>query len=90
MQCRLLSALLLLALPLAAAALDEGPSSPQQAQTELWLQLQNRAQVASPIRQPATQAERERAMQRWLNSFQHEIPEYYKQDEGGKLQSSSN
>ena len=90
MQCRLLSALLLLALPLAAAALDEGPSSPQQAQTELWLQLQNRGQVASPIRQPATQAERERAMQRWLNSFQHEIPEYYKQDEGGKLQSSSN
>lgn len=90
MPCRLLSALLLLALPLAAAAIDEGPSSAQQAQTEVWLQLQNRAQVASPIPQPATQAEREQAMQRWLNSFQHEIPEYFQQDEGGKLQSSGN
>lgn len=90
MQSRLLSALVLLMLPLAVEAIDEGPSSPQQADTEAWLQLQNRGQVASPIPQPAAQAEREQAMQRWLNSFQHAIPEFYKQDEGGKLQSSSN
>ncbi|HCE6899948.1 TPA: DUF3613 domain-containing protein, partial [Pseudomonas aeruginosa] len=38
--------------------------------------------AASPVRQSATAAERERASQRYLKSYEHEIPEYLLEDRG--------
>ena len=74
---------LLALIPLGAVAIEAGPASKSQQETENWLQLQVSGSVQSPIRQTATPAERELSLQRWLDSYKHEIPEYYKQDEGG-------
>ena len=79
----------LLALPLTSHAIDAGPASAQQQETEGWLQLQARNKVASPKIQTVTPAEREEAMQRWLKSYLHEIPQYFDQDEGGEVDSGS-
>ncbi|BCX66000.1 MULTISPECIES: DUF3613 domain-containing protein [Pseudomonas] len=79
----------LLALPLTSHAIDAGPASPQQQETEGWLQLQSHNTVASPKTQTATATERELAMQRWLKSYQHEIPQYFDQYEGGKVDTGS-
>ena len=75
--------MLLALIPLGAVAIEAGPASKSQQETENWLQLQVSGSVQSPIRQTATPAERELSLQRWLDSYKHEIPEYYKQDEGG-------
>ncbi|HHO8255872.1 TPA: DUF3613 domain-containing protein, partial [Pseudomonas aeruginosa] len=37
---------------------------------------------ASPVRQSATAAERQRSYQRYLKSYEHEIPEYLLEDRG--------
>ncbi len=74
---------LLAVLPLGAFAIGPGPVSRAQQDTENWLQLQISGKAQSPIRQVATSQERERSLQRWLDSYTHPIPEYYKQDEGG-------
>ncbi|CAN7704047.1 MULTISPECIES: DUF3613 domain-containing protein [Pseudomonas] len=79
----------LLALPLAAHAIDAGPASPQQQETEGWLQLQSSNTAASTKPQTASAAERELAIARWLKSFQHEIPEFFDQDAGGSVNSGS-
>ncbi|PTT28163.1 DUF3613 domain-containing protein [Pseudomonas sp. HMWF021] len=79
----------LLALPLTGHAIDAGPASAQQQETEGWLQLQGRNKVPSPKLQTVTPTERELAMQRWLKSFQHEIPEFFDQQQGGKVDSGS-
>ncbi|MBB6155544.1 hypothetical protein HDC30_002768 [Pseudomonas sp. JAI115] len=79
----------LLALPLASHAIDAGPASAQQQETEGWLQLQARNKVPSPTLQTVTPAERELAMQRWLKSYQHDIPVFFDQDQGGKVDSGS-
>jgi hypothetical protein len=79
---------LLAVLPLSALAIEPGPSSRAQQETENWLQLQVSGKVQSPIRQVATPAERERSLQRWLDSYTHPIPEYYGQDEGGTAKSN--
>ncbi|MBW3506626.1 DUF3613 domain-containing protein [Pseudomonas sp. NKUCC02_KPG] len=76
--------MLLALIPLGAVAIEAGPASKSQQETENWLQLQVSGSVQSPIRQTATPAERELSLQRWLDSYKHEIPEYYKQDEGGR------
>ncbi|WP_017905918.1 DUF3613 domain-containing protein [Pseudomonas asplenii] len=68
-----------------AWAIDPGPSSEQQQGTEQWLQLQVRGVVASPKPQTASAAERDLAMQRWLNSFNYPIPERYQQKESGNI-----
>lgn len=68
-----------------ALAIEVGPSSAQQAETENWLQLQPRGTVASPIKQVSTQTEREASLQRWLNNYNHEIPDFYEQEKGGKI-----
>lgn len=88
MKGNLFCALALVAFPLVAVAIDPGPSSPQQAETEAWLQMQLRGQVASPIVQTATPAERELSLQRWLDSYKDAIPDFYSQDEGGTTKSS--
>ncbi|MFJ2388916.1 DUF3613 domain-containing protein [Pseudomonas koreensis] len=79
----------LLALPLASHAIDAGPASAQQQETEGWLQLQARNKVPSPTLQTVTPAERELAMQRWLKSYQHDIPVFFDQEQGGKVDSGS-
>ena len=76
--------LALLALPLTTHAL-EGPSSAQQQETEGWLQLQSSNKAASQKPQTSTATERELSMQRWLKSYQHEIPEYFDQYESGQV-----
>lgn len=80
--------LLLAVLPLAASAIEPGPSSNNQKETENWLQLQVSGSVRSPVNQVATAAERERSLQRWLDSYSHPVPEFYGQDEGGKTKSN--
>jgi hypothetical protein len=82
---RLTVCIALLGLAANAWAIDPGPSSKQQQQTEAWLQLQPSAKAASPIPQTATPAERDLSLQRWLNSYSHEIPEFYDQEKGGEI-----
>ncbi|WP_131696692.1 DUF3613 domain-containing protein [Pseudomonas sp. JAI120] len=85
MKLTRLAALLLATLPLTALAIEPGPSSPQQQQTEGWLQLQVSGQLASSTPQKATPAERENAMQRLIDSYKHAIPEYFEQKQGGNF-----
>ncbi|KNX75937.1 hypothetical protein DA83_10295 [Pseudomonas sp. 250J] len=84
MKNNLASCLGLLLVPLAAQAIEPGPSSEQQQQTEDWLVLQSHGQAMSPIRQTAAASERDLALQRWLESYKHAIPEYYKEYSGGQ------
>ncbi|CAK9889374.1 MULTISPECIES: DUF3613 domain-containing protein [Pseudomonas] len=79
MKQNILSCLGLLLLPLAAQAIEPGPSSPQQQETEAWLLLQSRGQVVSPIPQTAAAIERDLSLQRWLESYKHVIPQFYKE-----------
>lgn len=66
-------------------AIEPGPSSLTQTQTEAWLQLQVRGDAASKVVQTATPSEREQSLQRWLESYKHPIPEFYEQEAGGKM-----
>ncbi|MGZ7457287.1 DUF3613 domain-containing protein [Pseudomonas sp. Ma2-10] len=75
----------LLALPLTSHAIDPGPASAQQQETEGWLHLQRSNKAASQKPQTSTATERELSMQRWLKSYQHEIPEYFNQYESGQV-----
>ncbi|MCR8933292.1 MULTISPECIES: DUF3613 domain-containing protein [unclassified Pseudomonas] len=81
--------LTLLTLPLSAVAIDAGPASAQQQETEGWLLLQSRNKVASPKPQTATATERDLAMQRWLKKYKYEIPDFYDPDAGGKLETKN-
>ncbi|WP_285419934.1 DUF3613 domain-containing protein [Pseudomonas sp. efr-133-TYG-5] len=81
--------LTLLTLPLTSHAIDAGPASAQQQETEGWLLLQSRNKVASPKPQTSTPTERELSLQRWLKSYTHEIPEFFDQQEGGKVDSGT-
>ena len=71
-------------MPLGAVAIEPGPSSPYQAETENWLALQVNGLAASPTPQKTTPAEREQALQRWLDSNKHPIPEFFESESGGK------
>jgi len=73
----------------AAQAIGPGPSSAAQKNTEDWLQLQVTGRAASTNPQPAVSAERDAAMQRWLDSYKHPIPEYYEQKKGGSTSGNS-
>ncbi|MBH3407481.1 DUF3613 domain-containing protein [Pseudomonas glycinae] len=81
--------LTLLALPLTTHAIDPGPASAQQQETEGWLLLQSRNKAASTKPQTSTPTERELSMQRWLKSYTHEIPEFFDQKQGGTVDSGS-
>ncbi|NWE12312.1 DUF3613 domain-containing protein [Pseudomonas yamanorum] len=83
MKLTLLAALLSASVPLTALAIEPGPSSPQQKQTEGWLQMQVSGERASANVQKATPAERDLALQRLLESYKFPIPEYYDQKQGG-------
>ncbi|WP_249678012.1 DUF3613 domain-containing protein [Pseudomonas abieticivorans] len=76
----------LLLLSAGAWAIEPGPSSKPQQGTEQWLQLQSSQRAASRTPQAATATERELAMQRWLESYQHKIPDFFDQAKsGGKI-----
>jgi hypothetical protein len=85
----LLSGLSLFLLSGAAWAIEPGPSSPSQKQTEAWLQLQASGKAASNVPQPSSPIERDLSMQRWLDSYQHPIPDFYEQKKGGNVSSGS-
>ena len=53
--------------------------------TENWLTLQREGQAASPHPQSMTLAEQEKIMARWLNSYEHPLPDFFQQDIGGSL-----
>lgn len=53
--------------------------------TERWLHIQGSSQAASGYPQQATPRERELANQRLLDSYQHPIPEFFEQDQSGKI-----
>ncbi|MDO2004441.1 DUF3613 domain-containing protein, partial [Pseudomonas aeruginosa] len=53
-----------------------------QTATRAWLAIQASGRAASPVRQSATAAERQRSYQRYLKSYEHEIPEYLLEDRG--------
>ncbi|AZF24842.1 hypothetical protein C4J90_0641 [Pseudomonas sp. R2-60-08W] len=86
MKLPYLASLAVLALPLGVMAIEPGPSSPQQAVTENWLALQVSGTAASATPQSASATERDVAAQRWVDSFKHEIPEFFEQKIGGKTQ----
>ena len=89
MKIHYLASLALLALPYAASAIEAGPSSPQQAETENWMALQLSGRAASANPQKTTPAEREQALKRWLDSNKHPIPEFFDQKVGGTAQGSN-
>ncbi|KAB0546835.1 DUF3613 domain-containing protein [Pseudomonas argentinensis] len=80
---------LLACLPLVGLADERGPKGlvgeQVETQTAHWLRLQREGRLASDHPQTSTPAERELALQRWLESHKHPIPEFYEQDVGGKL-----
>ena len=88
MKLKMRWSFLLLAVPLSAWAIEPGPASRSQQETENWLQIQVSGKARSPVPQVATPQEREQSFQRWLDSYKHPIPEYYKQDEGGNTASN--
>lgn len=89
MKLQYLAGLACLALPLLASAIEAGPSSPRQAETENWMALQLSGRAASANPQKTTPAEREQALKRWLDSNKHPIPEFFDQKIGGTAQSGS-
>lgn len=88
MMTKQLMIVCMVSLSSSAWAIDPGPSSAAQQGTESWMQLQIRGVVASTNLQTASAAEREMAMQRWLNSFNYPIPEFFDQDSAGEITSS--
>lgn len=88
MMTKQLMIVCMVSLSTAAWAIEPGPSSAAQQGTESWMQLQIRGVAASTQLQTASAAEREMAMQRWLNSFNYPIPEFFDQDSAGEITSS--
>ncbi len=80
MKFHYLASLTLLVLPLTALAIEPGPSSKAQQETENWLGLQVNGQAASSTVQKATAAERELAMQRLMESKKYAIPEKFNEE----------
>ncbi|MDN6859355.1 DUF3613 domain-containing protein [Pseudomonas sp. CAN2814] len=73
------------ATPLLASAVERSNTPPgttarDQQEVLTWLELQSSGRAASTNLQSATPAERDRAYQRYLKSYTHEIPEYLLDD----------
>lgn len=83
------SGLCVLVLVSTAQAAESHQDSPSQQQTENWLQLQASGKAASSHPQPASPAERDLSMQRWLDSYKHPIPEFYEEKKSGGSSSGS-
>jgi hypothetical protein len=89
MKCISLIGGCLLAASGLALAIEPGPASDTQQQTDAWLQLQASGKAASANPQPSTPIERDLSLQRWLNSYQHPIPDFYEQKKGGSASGGS-
>lgn len=50
-------------------------SEPPGSLTELWLSIQREGSQASNVRQSATPVEQQKSAERWLKTFEYEIPE---------------
>ena len=87
MNIKILCVLSLLFTTPPALAIDPGPASAQQQETEGWLLLQSRNLASSPTPQTQTATEREQALDRWLKKYKYEIPDFYDADAGGKVDS---
>ncbi|UCJ17683.1 DUF3613 domain-containing protein [Pseudomonas sp. MM211] len=90
MKGMIIGVALLACLPLVSQAAGEGGAgglvgSEVETQTAHWLRLQREGRLASSHPQTSTPAERELALQRWLESHKHPIPEFFEQDVGGKF-----
>jgi len=90
MKGSIIACALLAALPIVCLAADQGGGralvgDEVQTQTAHWLRLQREGKLASPHPQVSTSGERELALQRWLDSHKHPIPEFFEQDAGGEL-----
>jgi len=68
-----------------AFAGEPARSSSPQSPTEQWLQLQASGKAASTIPQTQAPLERDLSMQRWLDNYQHPIPEFFDQKKGGSI-----
>lgn len=87
MHRRILTGLtLMLAGTVNATEVTGGLIGNPQTQTERWLQWQTEGSAASTQVQSATPAERELSMQRLLDSFNHPIPEYFGEKDGGSFE----
>lgn len=62
----------------AQAATASAPAPEPPVGVNDWLELQRSGRVASPIIQSQSDAERELANQRLLNSYGHSIPEFFR------------
>ena len=74
--------LLLAVIPMGVWAIEPGPASRDQLDTEEWLQIQVSGKAQSSVPQVATPQEREQSLQRWLKTYEREIPEFYQKGEG--------
>ncbi|MHC6227584.1 DUF3613 domain-containing protein [Pseudomonas sp. X10] len=79
--------LTLAGVPLLALA-EEAQRVPRpETATEALLRMQSSNQQASKTPQAQTPKERDQSMQRWLDAYKHEIPEFY---HWSKVNSSNN
>lgn len=53
--------------------------------TEQWLNIQREGQASSKYIQTVTLAEQEKIMQRWLNSYEHSLPEFFDKSSAGEF-----
>ena len=78
--------IILLLLPVAVLAEQDTEKRSQPGeQSRSWLQMQSTGQSATQQPPRQTGPEAARAYERYLNSFEHPIPQYYTGDEAGRL-----
>lgn len=70
--------MMLASLPVLGRAAGDAQPKPE-TETDTWLALQRSGQVASAHPQSASAAERERSFERWLKSFEHQIPVFFEE-----------
>ncbi|WP_449430011.1 DUF3613 domain-containing protein [Pseudomonas putida] len=76
-----------MATPLAALAEDPPREPRPETATEALLRVQANNRQASPTLQVQTARERDMSMQRWLESYKYQIPDFYRWE---KVSSSNN
>lgn len=78
--------IILMLLPVAVPAEQDTENRYQPGeQTRDWLQMQSTGQSATQQPPRQTGPEAARAYERYLNSFEHPIPQYYTGDEAGQM-----
>ena len=89
MLARSLSLIVLMALPWSSVQAEnrspQGLLDKPKSQTEEWLKVQREGYKASAKVQQATPQEVERSAKRWLDSFDHPIPEQFDSSTAGEI-----